>query len=407
MGEKNDRKDAHKIIHAGCDGLTVALQGYLPASVQTKLDGSKQAAKDMGQDAALSIHGSEFNVMPSGTSNVQGYTWQFHTGRHGIKYQAKRSLDGTQWNLRARASALFLAVHGFKGAADQIYKDLAALNASIFDDSVSTIDFCCDQQIDAPGTPRNHAFDLKPGNFIFHSKAKRREFYSKIDLDSEDLSIIGGRYCETVSIGSKAARQITVYNKRTEQIAKRRGDWFGVWGIEKEDSPNVWRTEYRFGRDYMRDFNIRSLQDIDAAYGDLLHDSFGAVRYTMPTGDSNQSRWPNHPFWDAAISALSEIADSNRSGLLRGRLADIEQEDAINIYQKQIAGNLAPLTVALGLSSDELDKAPELVADFIRDYMTNSPTKFEDGRKRAIDRMLWAREMDTKNSQDTATAKEI
>ena len=390
--------DEPEILHTGCDGLTVALQGHIPASAHERLDTAKAVAMEMGQEAAMTIKGIEFNVMKTSGGHTQGYTWIFHTGRDGIKYQAKRSLDPSQWNLRARVSAMFLALNGLAAAHKTIYSDLRALGAIIIDESVSDVDFCIDIKMDKEGTERKDAFAIEPRQFVHHSKAKRKEFFSKCDPDADDLSIIGGRYVETVTIGGKKSRQLCVYNKRTEQVAKRRKDWFGVWGVAKNDCPNVWRVEYRFGRDFLRDWNISTIEDITGCFGDLISDSLVHIRYVEFGADSNNSRAPNHPFWELVIAAFSELCIDSRAGLQRGRISSLQKEEAQEIYEAQIMGLTASLAVVMGLDPDDkldqkaLDSFAHSVSEKLRRHIEFNRSKFDSTRRRAKDRLIFTRQ---------------
>lgn len=390
--------DEQEILHMGCDGLTVALQGSIPASAHERLDAAKAVAMELGQDASMKIKDVEFNVMKTGGSHTQGYSWIFHTGRDGIKYQAKRSLEASQWNLRARVSAMFLAVNGLAEAHKRIYADLRALGAIIIDESVSDVDFCIDVRMDAKGTARKDAFAIEPRQFVHHSKAKRKEFFSKCDLDADDLSILGGRYVETVTIGGKKSRQLCVYNKRTEQVAKRRKDWFGVWGVDKEDCPNVWRVEYRFGRDFLRDWNISTIEEISECFGDLIKDSLVNIRYVEFGEDSNNSRAPNHPFWDLVIAAFSELCVDTYAGLQRGRVRSVQREEAQEMYEAQILGLSAPLAVVLGLDPDlpndqaVIDDFIDGITDKLRRHIEFNRKKFDQTRRRAKDRLIFTRQ---------------
>jgi len=385
------------VKHKGCDGLTVAIQGNLSQAVIDKLDTAKAVAKELGGESLLTFGDVIFNVMEKGTSAEQGYAFQFHTGRFGIKYQAKRSLDASQWNLRARVSAMFLAQNGLERAHSQVYADLQSMGAVIIDESVSNVDFCVDMVMDGPDTPRAKAFQLSPDNFVHHSKATKRVWYAENEGQEDTLSVFGNRYTETVTIGGRKNRQLCVYNKRAEQRSKRRSDWFEYWGEEPESCPNVWRVEYRFGRDFLRDWNIRTIDELIHAYGRLVEDSLMRIRYAQPSADSNHSRWANHPFWDAVISAFSDMVLScELDGLERGKITRAARADIQQIYTAQMQGLSAGLSHILGIENSEkaLAVLPEIVADMVRKHLTYNSDKFNQSRKKAEARLYFLREHD-------------
>jgi len=390
MVEKN-KAYKPKILHRGCDGITVAFMGKVSQKGLDLLESEKAMAVSLGQDTSFQANGVTFVMMEKGTSYKQGYAFQFHTGRDGIKYQVKRSGDASQWNLRARVSALFLAHNGFDVARDRLFSDLRAIGAIIIDQSPSNVDFCIDLQMDKENEKNSGKFRLNPDAFIHHSKSKKRQFTSD---DNNGLQIIGGRYIETVTIGSKGNRQLCVYNKRTEQIATQREDWFGVWGVSKETSPSVWRIEFRFGKKFLKDWNIHSLQDIADSYGDLIQDSLQAIRYISFNGDSNLSRCPNAPFWDYVKDAFESLCVNAVSGLSRGRITDIQRSDAKRMYEAQILGNIAALSHVLKIESTDsaIEKLPDEIAQLIRRHISYNPKKFEQSRKRAADRLRFIHE---------------
>jgi len=385
------------VIHSGCDGLTVALQGNASQTAIDMLDKFKVIASELGGEALMEIGGKSFNVMDRGTSAVQGYTFQFHTGRHGIKYQVKRSLDASQWNLRARVSAMFLALNGLEKAHSAIYEDLRALGTVIIDESVSNVDFCVDMKMDKSGTKRAKAFQLDPALFVHHSKATKRQWYSENEGENDTLSVFGNRYIETVTIGGRANRQLCVYNKKAEQKSKRRSDWFEYWGEEKEDCPNIWRVEYRFGRDFLRDWNIRTVSELSHAYGRLVEDSLMRIRYAIPSADSNHSRWKNHPFWEAVISAFSDmILTCELDGFERGKITKAVREDFKNTYSAQMCGLAAGLAHVLDFENieDIGEKLPSIISQMIAEHLKYKPDRFEQSLKKAKTRMHFLREVE-------------
>jgi len=383
-----------QVLHSGVDGLTVALAGNLPGKTLDKLDSAKICAGHEGGETVLTMGGVQFNVMEVGTSARQGYAFQFHTGEDGIKYQAKKSVDASQWNLRARASARFLAMNGLEKTHAQIYSDLRALGAVITDESVSAFDVCVDIRMDAAGTPRRKAFQLDPEAFIHHSRSRKERFYSPKDPQDDTPSVFGGRYIETVTIGSKASRQLQVYNKRREQIAKRRGDWFGIWGVDKDECPNVWRAELRFGREFLRDWNIVTIGDLKDCYGDLVKDSLQRIRYVEIGDDTNLSRAPNHPFWNIVVEAFSEMIVDAQAGIVRGRMTVIQREDAQAMIGGLIKGVAATLSVIMKIEDGDGAEFSETVAALIRKHITYDPDKWAQSRKRASNRYIFTRRID-------------
>ena len=106
-------------------------------------------------------------------------------------------------------------------------------------------------------------------------------------------------------------RQLIIYDKRAEALAKRKPGWLAIWNHTREqegkppidlkdrDKSRVWRFEARMGSKYLRRrWEIRSWSDLDAMIGDAYAEFAGKIRYAIPQHDPNRSRWPNHELWD-------------------------------------------------------------------------------------------------------------
>ena len=391
---QNSHEITPRIIHSGCDGLTVALQGNFTKKALDLLETKKAIAEELGQDLGMSLQGREFSMMPKGTGAKMGYAYQFHTGKDGIKYQVKKSLDASQWNLRVRVSAMFMAVNGIAMAHKEIYEDLRAFGAIIIDESVSNVDFCIDMVLDEIGTKRKDAFALVPENFIHHSKVKKQRFYSEIDGDEAGLSVVEGRYIETVTMGGKQSRQLCVYNKRAEQVQKRRKEWFELWGVDKDDYPAIWRAEFRFGKRFLKDWNVKTLQDVQDCYGDILADSLLKIRYIERGEDSNLSRAPNHIYWDAVISGFSDMILTATSGITRGRVRAVQREECKAGYMAQIMGLAASLSEVEDFEASNAgmkDFAKSLNSQILK-YIEFDFEKLVKTRRKARDRLIFIRE---------------
>ena len=55
----------------------------------------------------------------------------------------------------------------------------------------------------------------------------------------------------------------------------------------------------------------------------------GWLRYTMPTDDSNRSRWPLHPAWVVVQSAFAESVESDLGPIVRKRIREKNLEQGL------------------------------------------------------------------------------
>lgn len=100
---------------------------------------------------------------------------------------------------------------------------------------------------------------------------------------------------QTLSFG-RGDVMLRVYDKVAEIEQQSHKTWlFPLWGGVCED---VWRIEWQVRKPLLRQFGIRSLDDLLAGQGDVLR--YLATEHTtlrVPNADSNRSRWPLHPLW--------------------------------------------------------------------------------------------------------------
>lgn len=382
-----------EILHAGYDGLTIAYQGAVSAKVLDDLESAKASAKERGAEVSAKVGDLSASVKGFGTNANQGYTYLFSAGDLSISWAVKKSVDNTQWNLRAIVSAGLLATMGLDGARERLAADLKAMRAKVITESVGRIDYCVDIQMDEDGTKSRDAFRLDPMNFVAHARTSRTVDYAqadKTDVSDEVIRVFGRRYVETVTLGKMPGRQIQVYNKRAEAVKFQKSDWFAIWGKDKKECPNIWRVEVRLGKEYLRDYNISTLDDVRDSIGDLFIDSLCAVRYVKDANVSNITRdSENHELWEVATAAIIEAHEQNVSGIVRGRLIEIKRKDARKMFEQQVAGLASGLTVIVAYPDrhEMMTEHPEYVAGIVRNHMENEKKRFEMTRQKALARM--------------------
>ena len=127
--------------------------------------------------------------------------------------------------------------------------------------------------------------------------------------------------------GKVSNRQLAIYDKRTEIIAQGKMGWLEIWNLNRAISgkppldiqdPNqsrVWRFELRLGSKQLRGkWLIKNWADLNAKIGDAFVDFTECIRYTIPTHDSNRSRWPEHELWQAVTKTVAQELSAMRSG---------------------------------------------------------------------------------------------
>jgi hypothetical protein len=240
---------------------------------------------------------------------------------------------------------------------------------------------------------RADAFELDDKRFVAHSRVKIKSHWSAEQnaVANQPTTVTNGRILESVTIGKMPGRQIIVYDKRKDAIAKRKFHWFKLWGIDRRN-PNagIWRVELRAGKKELKDrWNIRTFQDFENSIGDVFNSAIENVRYLdSDQTDRNVTRQRLHPLWNAVSEVLARKLTDYRSGLTPGQVKEIARETALENYRQNVAGNAAGLAVALGLSNEEIeDRLPSILAGLGEDAVRDPQGRVFKSAQRARERL--------------------
>ena len=133
----------------------------------------------------------------------------------------------------------------------------------------------------------------------------------------------GNRQVQTFRIG-RDATVLRVYNK-SEEIQEQSGKYWlhPLWGYEDD----VWRIEFQSRKETLKEFGIKTLEDLLQKYGVLLsYLAHEHTRLTIPSEDTNRSRWQTHPLWESLQVHFSTLPigfndyEFNRDAHLDARL---------------------------------------------------------------------------------------
>lgn len=378
-------------LYQGYDALDVAFQGRVSEKALSQLESAKAQAKDLNQEVLAEIVTLKCQVKGYGTNAAAGYSYLISTGSEGIQWSIKKSRDVSQWNLRASVSSSLLQAVGLEGAIDQLYSDIKAMGGNQLAESVARVDYAVDLQLDPLGVSKAEMFKLQPENFIKHSRVGMTVELGDDDLtDAQNVRVYQKKYVETVTLGKMPGRQVQVYNKRAEQRAKRSQRWFAVWGFRPDDCPNIWRVEIRAGKNYLRAWNVTTFEDVRDCVGDLARDCFSSVRYLQNPEARNLSRdGITHPFWELARKRMMLATADSVSGIVRGRIVEMRQEDAIEMYDAQVIGLAVSGAVARGARTiDDLQDLSDYVAQLIDQQIRYSPDKIKATIKKTTARLV-------------------
>lgn len=385
-----DKKYMPKVLHSGYDKLEFAAMGALPPKALDELEAAKTLAADLGREVKAHIGKLECLVRGYGTNATKGYSYLFSTGPLGVQYMVKRSVDRHQWNLYATATAQKLATEGLKKTVKDIWADFEALGADVLQESLSRLDYCVDVQMDKDGTPPSEGFCLQLENFIAHSRVTRSVVFSKEAPDGLDLRVNARKRIETVTLGKNPGLQIQVYDKRVQALTKRLLHYFEFWGKDVKTCPTVWRVELRFFKGHLKDWNIRTFEDVNNSIGTVALAALDHIRYVKNSNVSNVTRAELHPLWQTVRAQVRSGMIENDSGILRGRLIGVLRKEKIRESESAIAGRLAGLAYLSGMSYSQAKKELPEMAKRITEYaLKTRADNLEQAYKKTKDRLYF------------------
>lgn len=392
------------ILHKGFDTITLSIKASLTPDFLSYLEGEQTRAKEDNASVLCSYGGVEFHLQHHGGG---GYQFLLDGGPDGASWAFKRPHAKDPWGVRINIGSRFLALNGLGRAKAHIDDTLEAWGIRFLpaDVSFARVDFCID--VFAP------SFELEPSNFVMHSRAGRRDHISDNEMSVHGNSGRTG----SVTIGKMPNRQVIVYDKRAEVIARSKTYWWAIWNdtLQQQGLPllqystlqgnvgsnapapmlsyienegpyigyidatipqlsRVWRIEFRAGKDYLKEtWGIRTWAHLFDKFGDLVRHTGEAVRYTDPSDDPNRSRWPNHLLWETAIAEMNDDLTEMRSGADPNPMKEVHKETHIKLILRQAFGLNITLAALNEVEFDDLPAFLDATCDEFKDMARAEP----------------------------------
>lgn len=343
-----------KVLHSGFDALKFTLQTDIPPDFREALADAKAQAVKTNADSPVTLNGLQLAVRRSG-----GSAFSAHTGEYGAEWYFLDPENRAPNNpgVTVDFRAFLLATGGLQAAQDHFDSCMAAFGIRYTEAQlrVSRVDFAVD--ILAPWfEPDREALVVPPGTHI-------REF---TELETETHSI--GARVSGLRAGAIANRQLAIYDKRAEVIAKGKLGWLTIWNaslakmclppldLKDRDASQVWRFEMRMGAEQLRNrWAMRGWADLHAVIGDAYSDFVQRIRYCDPTADSNRARWPQHPLWDVVADVIATDLAAMRSGVVPDEVKDANRTEHQRMLDAQILGLLVSRAAAGGIAADDFE----------------------------------------------------
>ncbi|MCI2400407.1 hypothetical protein [Aliiroseovarius subalbicans] len=377
-----------KIVHQGFDHLTLSIQANISHKLFAFLEAEKEQAEDARAPRPITYGGAVFDLQPHGGG---GYRFILTGGPLGFRWAFKKPNARDSWGIRVIIGSTVLATQGLGHVRAHIDSTLGRLGVKFaaHQVSIARVDFCVD--VLAP------EFKLNPEQFVIHSHTNRADHRAA----PEDVGSNGksGRFT-SVTVGKMPGRQVIVYDKRQEVIDRLKPIWWDIWNtnLERDGLPplnasdasqsRVWRIEVRAGKDLLKDrWQIRTWEQLDALFGDVVAEAFQKVRYCVPDAtDTNRARWANHPIWDLAAVVSDDDLVEMRSYVDANAIKHVHREEHIKMIRAQVIGNATTLAALEGTEEAELAdymvQVGERLSEAVRTDPERASNKLDDAKGR-------------------------
>ncbi|MEL6362546.1 MAG: hypothetical protein AAFR21_15820 [Pseudomonadota bacterium] len=317
------------------------IQEAYPHRPDGNLEKSLQEAKKKAGEARASgdgvyvmdLYGEAFQMHASA---AKGFSYRFQTD--DIIYLVKTG--NCDWAVSVRYSAAGLWEHGWDALQAQAREFIDSMFERHSDAAavISRADYAFD--FFSPAFTNEFTLANLSNLFVCHSSSKVRWNSNIIGTSRKD---------QTVTIGSPARLQISVYDKAAEINEMSGKTWMEeVWAQTTQGEvlydtvkpSDVWRLEVRMGSQYLKNRiadrgNCKAIETFKKHHRKLITDALMRVRMTALDGEACIRNRPMHPLWTLA---LAHIADGTEELLPIGRRVTGRRSKLLSMAEAQIAG---------------------------------------------------------------------
>ena len=270
-------------LASGIDALYLTGWAELSPLLCEQLYEGREAAKASGEAQPFLFGGTQFEVAPHGLRRYRYLLRHPSCGLLGL------SPSGNLPAVYIQPRAEFLHGVGALEAA-RWFENVVVDRCGAVELRVSRVDLHADF----------HGWDLEGNDRDrFVCRARARTTY-------EDDGRWTGFAFGLRKSGTFSAR---IYDKTEEIAHSRAGYWEDIWGSRYERGKAVVRVEFEIARGGLREFGLRTPEEVVEASGSLwVHLTGNWLSFRVPGIDATKSRWAVAPEWDEVRRA--RIADT-------------------------------------------------------------------------------------------------
>ncbi len=290
----------YQVVNRWVDTLILNIKGKLPDELNVKLQHWQNQAKEQEADVLTNwqFQGCPLAIKPHGSGH--GWRWLLYSDDLHLAI-GKGTLNETVCRLTFRS--VYLHSRDLGDALSQVYTFLVNFLGYEPELQVSALDQCLDLagwQLTAADAERfvsRGALDRLP-------EAKLERFNPEVQQR--------GRRMKAFYFSKTAPHSCCIYDK-TAEVKVHHKEWFyEVWKRNGWDGETpITRVEFRYERECLREMGIENpfdlLDQLDSLWA---YSSHCWLRHTVPTADSNQSRWAVSEVWQVVQGAVLFVTEA-------------------------------------------------------------------------------------------------
>lgn len=208
--------------------------------LQEKEKAKLNAISNASYKHMININDMDFEILNSGK---KGYAYILHNSGYQIDIAQYKSKLENFCPLQIRISSEYLWAYGLSNAWSMIYNWLVETFGNVISEKVCRLDLC------------THVSDIDlitDYDISYKGKFKKREtFYN-------------GKNINAITFGRRQSKNIycRIYNKSLEVREKKQKMWFyEIWESKDMNIKNVWNIEFEIKSEFLRRFNIDTIND--------------------------------------------------------------------------------------------------------------------------------------------------
>lgn len=367
-------------IYHGFDGLEFTINVAIPEHLCIKLQEAQAIARDTDESVQINFGDDWLLIHPTGARG--GYAFRCTHAKTG-EWFFKKPLKNDPWGVRFSCASQALALHGLEGVRLMCKALLEWLGVDAPDSAYcpSRIDFAVDFM--APD------FEPDPNLFVVHSNTGRRTI---AEVETIDIHAKANR-TTSVTVGKMPGRQVIIYDKTQEVIAKRKYEWFKIWdtsmeqkGLSRDPVP-IWRVEVRVAKRHLKDvWNVTGWASLYELLPDILQKTLNDIRYCAPSIDTNRSRWEPNEIWHQVSHIVETDLFDHVPTLTPDEYVEVKREQKIEELSSQALGLLVSIAAIKGIGPNTFQEFLFGVANNFGIDVKYNPRPLEERLKKAAER---------------------